>query len=591
MHNQQSNFRIYYISVAAAVIGIVSGLIAYFLLELIALIGNLIFMGTASTELALTVYGNVGWWVIIIPALGGIVIGLMAKYGTPKIEGHGIPEAMEAVMTNKSKISIKTAILKPISAAIAIGTGGPFGAEGPIIQTGGAFGSILGQVFKTSAEERKVLLACGAAGGMAAIFNTPIAAVIIAIELILFEFKTRSFIPLVISSVMATAVHFILIGDGPLFEVGSTNFNVLTGIPFYILLGVICGVAAVGFKRGFYWVEDRLESIPVDDMWIPAIGGLLLGIIGFFFPIVLGVGYDTITNILNGNLALQLLLIIMIFKSLALMVSLGSKTSGGLLAPMFMASAAMGGVYAIFWNSVIPGLHLGLGAYALVAMAAVFGTASRSTFALMIFAFEITQDYNAIIPLMIGCVIADAVGLYLMDNTIMTEKLERRGLNIQQDYEVDALYKMKVGEVMDPDVPTIPASTSLKDLAERISANDPIVTRHQGLLMVDEQGKLKGVITRSDVLHNVDRDNIETLSVLEVGNTDPIVAYTDELVADATERMASNQIGRLPVVERDNPGNILGYLSRASILEGRTQYFKNVSEKEREWFKGSASVS
>jgi len=426
---------------------------------------------------------------------------------------------------------------------------------------------------------------------MAAVFNTPIAAVIISIELILFEFKSRSFIPLVISSVMATAVHFILIGSGPLFAVNKINFNVLSGIPFYILLGIICGVAAVFFKNAFYWVEDRLESIPVDNMWIPAIGGLGLGIIGFFFPIVLGVGYDTITNILNGNFGLQLLLIIMVFKALALMVSLGSKTSGGLLAPMFMSGAALGGVYAIAWNAILPGMTLSTGAYALVAMAAIFGTASRSTFALIIFAFEITQDYNSIIPLMIGCVIADAIGLLLMKNTIMTEKLERRGLNIRQDYEVDALYQLKVGEVMDPDIPTIPASMSLKDLAELIAGHDPLVTTHQGLLVVDEDEKLKGVLTRSDILNNIDREDLTDLEVLDVASTSPIVAYPDELVADATERMASNQIGRLPVVDRLDHEKILGYLSRASILEGRTQYFKEQSLKEREWFKGSASMT
>ncbi len=591
MQPPDKNFRIYYVSLLAVVIGIVSGLIAYLLLLLIALIGNLIFSGTFATELELIEYGAVGWWVIIIPALGGIVIGLMAKYGTPKIKGHGIPEAMEAVLTNKSRIHPKVAIFKPLSAALAIGTGGPYGAEGPIIQTGGAFGSILGQFVKTSAAERKVLLACGAAGGMAATFNTPIAAVIIAIELLLFEFKTRSFIPLVISSVMATAVHFLLIGSGPLFEMQAVDFDVVQGIPFYILLGVICGFAAVGFKRSFYWVEDQFEKIPVDEMWLPAIGGLGLGIIGFFFPIVLGVGYDTITNILNGNFLLTTLLIIMVFKSLALMVSLGSGTSGGLLAPMFMAGAALGGVYAIAWNAIIPGLTLAKGAYALVAMAAIFGTASRSTFALIIFAFEITQDYTSIIPLMIGCVIADAVGLLLMNNTIMTEKLARRGLNIKQDYEVDALYKLKVGEVMDPDPPTIPADMTLKDLVERIAGHDPLVTRHQGLLIVDNDGNLQGVITRSDILNNVDREDLENLSVLDVGSPSPKVAYPDELVATATERMATNQIGRLPVVERENSKKIVGYLGRASILEGRTQYFKEESTKERAWFRGSASMT
>ncbi len=591
MQRPDKNFRIFFVSTLALIIGLVSGLIAYLLLLLIALIGNLIFMGVISTDLSLVQFDNVGWLVIIIPALGGIVIGLMAKYGTPKIKGHGIPEAMEAVLTNKSKIHPRVAIFKPLSAALAIGTGGPYGAEGPIIQTGGAFGSILGQFVRTSAAERKVLLACGAAGGMAATFNTPIAAVIIAIELLLFEFKTRSFIPLVISSVMATAVHFVLIGSGPLFDMEAVNFGIPEGLPFYILLGIICGVVAVGFKRSFYWVEDQFEKIPVDHMWLPAIGGLGLGIIGFFFPVVLGVGYDTITGILNNNFTLSFLLVIMVFKSLALMVSLGSGTSGGLLAPMFMAGAALGGVYAMIWNGLIPGISLAPGAYALVAMAAVFGTASRSTFALIIFAFEITQDYNSIIPLMIGCVIADAVGLLLMKNTIMTEKLERRGLNIHQDYEVDALYKMKVSEVMDPDAPTIPASMTLQDLATLIANHDPLVTRHQGLLIVDENEDLIGVITRSDVINNLDSDDLENLSVLDAGSSSPKVAYPDELVAEATERMASNQIGRLPVVERRNPKKILGYLGRASILEGRTRYFKEESQQEREWFKGPGSIT
>ena len=266
---------------------------------------------------------------------------------------------MEAVLTSGSRIEAKVAILKPISAAIAIGTGGPFGAEGPIIQTGGAFGSVVGQIISTTAAERKVLLACGAGAGMAATFNTPIAGVILAIELLLFEFRARSFIPLVIATTLATSVHLMLLGRGAMFQMLPTDFGIPRGLPYYVLLGVVCGFAAIGFTKVLYWVEDQFDRLPIDDLWHPAIGALALGIIGFFVPRVLGVGYDTISDILNNSLTWKLLLLIAIFKSLALVLSLGSGTSGGLLAPMFMASAALGGVFAMGVNRIVPGAELG----------------------------------------------------------------------------------------------------------------------------------------------------------------------------------------------------------------------------------------
>src|SRR5207249_7511206 len=293
---------------------------------------------------------QLGAWVILMPVIGGVIVGFMAKYGTAKIKGHGIPEAMEAVLINRSRIEPRVAILKHMYAAIAIGTGGPFGAEGPIIQTGGAVGSLIGQVFHTTAAERKVLLACGAAAGMSATFNTPIAGVILAIELLLFEFKSRSFIPLVIASTLATAVHVQLLGGGPMFAVAPVDFGIPRALPFYLFLGVICGLAAVGFSNALYWVEDQFEKLPIDELWWPAIGALGLGIIGYFVPRILGVGYDTISDILNANLALKLLIIVMIAKAVALVISLGSGTSGGLLAPMFMSSAALGGVFAVGTN-------------------------------------------------------------------------------------------------------------------------------------------------------------------------------------------------------------------------------------------------
>src|SRR5271156_3205755 len=390
-------------SLLAAAIGVLTAFIAYALYSLIGLFTNIAYYHEWSFHFRSPRHSTLGWWMILVPVIGGIIVGFMAKYGSEKIKGHGIPEAMEAVLTSRRPIEAKVAILKPLSAAIAIGTGGPFGAEGPIIQTGGAFGSLVGQLISTTASERKVLLACGAGAGMAATFNTPIAGVILAIELLLFEFRSRSFIPLVIASTLATSVRAVLLGQRSMFTMGNVDFDVLRGLPFYLLLGALSGVAAICFTKALYWVEDQFDRLPIDDLWHPAIGALGLGIIGFFIPRVLGVGYDTISDILNNNLGLKLLLLVAICKALAMVISLGSGTSGGLLAPMFMSSAALGGAFAMVLNLIFPSLHLSPGAYALVAMAAVFGSASRATFAFIVFAFEITRDYNAILPLMLDC--------------------------------------------------------------------------------------------------------------------------------------------------------------------------------------------
>ncbi|HMK28684.1 MAG TPA: chloride channel protein, partial [Terriglobales bacterium] len=305
----QARFRMVWVSLLAAVIGAGAGVIAYLLYNLIGFFTNLAFFHRVSFHFTSARLNTLGPWVIVVPVIGGLIVGVMAKYGTSKIRGHGIPEAMEAVLVSRSRIEPKVALLKPLSAAIAIGTGGPFGAEGPIIQTGGAVGSLLGQVFHTTASERKVLLACGAAAGMAATFSTPIAAVILAIELLLFEFKARSFIPLVIASTIATGMHLVLMGRGPMFVVGEVDFGVPNALPWYLLLGGLCGLAAVGFTKALYAVEDGFERLPLDPMWWPALGAVGLGVIGYFVPRVLGVGYDTISDILTSKLTLDLLLV------------------------------------------------------------------------------------------------------------------------------------------------------------------------------------------------------------------------------------------------------------------------------------------
>jgi H+/Cl- antiporter ClcA len=572
------------VSFLSAGIGLVAGGVAFLLYRLIGLFTNLFFFHRWDTAITSARLNHLGLWAIVTPVIGGIIVGFMAKYGTPKIKGHGIPEAMEAVLVNRSRIQPRVAILKPISAAIAIGTGGPFGAEGPIIQTGGAVGSLVGQAFHTTASERKVLLACGAAAGMSATFNTPIAGVILAIELLLFEFKSRSFIPLVIASTLATAVHMQLLGAGPMFKVAVTDFGIPKALPFYLVLGVICGLAAVGFSKLLYWVEDQFEKLPVDELWWPAIGALGLGIIGYFVPRVFGVGYDTISDILNAQLALKVLLVVMIAKAAALVISLGSGTSGGLLAPMFMSSAALGGVFAMVVNRLLPSANLAAGAFALVAMGAVFGAASRATFSFIIFAFEVTRDYNSVLPLMLVSVIADGIAmLFMPTSSIMTEKLARRGLRIHQDYETDVLQQVSVAETMDRDVPTIAATMPLGDLADRIAKHDPEVSHHQGLFLVDEEGNLKGLITRGDILRALDEHPSGALSVLEAGSRDLIVAFPDELISEASEKMLHNDIGRLPVVERSDPRKLVGYMGRQGVMAARLRRLHEEHVREPGW--------
>ncbi len=580
-----AEYRLGFMCLMAAIIGGCTGVIAFLLYSLIGLCTNLAFYHVWSFHFRSPQANHLGLWVIGVPVVGGLIVGVMAKYGSEKIKGHGIPEAMEAVLTSRSRIEARVAILKPLSAAIAIGTGGPFGAEGPIIQTGGAFGSLVGQFISTTAAERKVLLACGAAAGMAATFNTPIAGVILAIELLLFEFRARSFIPLVIASVLATIVHFLTLGRNPMFQFASVDFGIPFGLPYFIVLGLLCGAAAIGFTKLLYWVEDLFARLPIGDLWHPAIGALFLGIIGFFVPRVLGVGYDTISDILNNQLTLKLLLLIVVFKSLALVLSLGSGTSGGLLAPMFMGGAAMGGVYATVVNRLIPSAHLAPGAYALVAMAAVFGAASRATFALIIFAFEITHDYNAVLPLMLVCVIADFVALRYLPNSIMTEKLARRGLHTHAEYEANVLKQVKVAEVMAQDVDTVPATMSVHDLADRIAQDDPRFTRHRGLPITDSQGRLVGIVTRGDILRALQKDPRGDANVEDIGSKPPVVSFPNETVFDALSKMLQNNIGRLPVVDRADPQKLVGYLGRAGVLASWGRHLEDESLREYGWLK------
>ena len=586
--SHSAGFRLRLISLLAAGIGIGAGFIAYALLKLIGLFTNIFFYHEFSANFRSPQLNHLGAWVILLPAAGGIIVGLMAKHGSSKIRGHGIPEAMEAVLTSRSRIHPKIAVLKPLSVAVAIGTGGPFGAEGPIIQTGGAFGSLIGQLIHMTATERKVLLACGAAAGMSATFNTPISGVILAIELLLFEFKPRSFIPLVIASTLATATRVQIMEGGPMFTIGAVNFGIPENLPYYLLLGIICGFAAVGFSRALYWVEDQFERLPIDEMWWPAIGGLGLGIIGYFVPRVFGVGYDTISDILNDRLTVTVLLSVLAFKFLALLVSLGSGTSGGLLAPTFMTSAALGAVFATGLNYLLPNAHLEPAAFALVAMGAVFGAAANATFAFIIFAFEITRDYNSVLPLMLVSVIASGIARRFMQHSIMTEKLARRGLHVHQEYEADAFQQISVGDVMIEDAPTIPSDMNVTELADLTVRGDSKFTQHQAMVVLDKQHRLAGIITRGDVIRALKENPAGNLSVLDAATTELVVTYPDETLHEAMAKMLDNDIGRLPVVERAAQHRLVGYLGRAEIMAARLRRHEEEHVREPGWLSRSA---
>ena len=581
------NFRLILISCLAALVGLVAGVVAYALYNLIGLCTNISFYHQYSWHFRSPRANHLGLWEIGIPVVGGLLIGLMAKFGSEKIRGHGIPEAMEAVLEARSRVPLKVAILKPISAAIGIGTGGPFGAEGPIIQTGGAFGSLVGQFVAMTATERKVLLACGGGAGLAATFNAPITGVLLALELLVFEFRTRSFIPLVIANVMAVAMRRILFGTDTMFHLGATDYNFVRWLPLYLVLGILCGFAAVGFASALQKLEhlfDRWKSVP--GYLHPAAGALGLGIVGFFLPRVLGSGYDTIDDLLNNHLAIAVVLSILIFKSFVVLLSLGSGTSGGTLAPMFMISAALGNTFAVILNHVFPHLHLSPGAFAVAAMGALLGASARAVFAFMFCVFETTHDFHALLPVMLVCIVADLVAYQVLPQSIMTQRLAGRGLAVPAGYEATVLEMVKVGEVMGRDIVPIPQTMTVGELAERIGSGEPALNLTQGLPIASPEGKLVGVVTQGDLLRAMRAKDGSAMTVLEAGGKPPIVAFPDERTHDALMRMLEHNIGRLPVVSRDELDVMVGFVNRSSIFGAWTRRLEDEDLRESGWLDG-----
>lgn len=555
--------RVLRLSLLALPIGVISALVAKGLLWLIAVITNLAFFHRFSAEAVSPAGHHLGYAVIAIPVIGALVIGLMARFGSEKIRGHGIPEALEAILLGRSLIQLKVAILKPISSAISIGTGGPFGAEGPIIMTGGAFGSLFAQLFHLSAAERKTLLVAGAAAGMSAVFATPVAAVLLAVELLLFEWKPRSFIPVAVASLLASMLRVPLLGAGPIFPVtphsamGAGELGVALGV------GLLAGLGSCLLTALVYGTEDVFERLPIHWMWWPALGAVVVGIGGVIDPRVLGVGYDTIHSLMRGEILGLALLSLLVAKGVVWSIALGSGTSGGVLAPLLMIGGALGALLGQWVSVGDPGL------WAMVGMASMMAGTMRSPLTGMVFTLELTHDLNALPALLLGCVAALAVTVLLLRRSILTEKLARRGHHISREYSVDPFEQQRVGEVMERHPPKVRADMKLTEFSNRITKGDPDLSRRQGTLVVDAEGWLVGIITRGDIVRALQQDRAGTLTVFDAAKPEPVVAYPDDSLHDAMACMFKHNVGRLPVVDRDDPRRPVGYLGRGDILAAR----------------------
>jgi CIC family chloride channel protein len=573
-----TTLRVLPLTLLAAAIGGLSAYVALALLRAIALFTNLFFFQRFSIQNVSPAAHRLGGWVVVVPVIGALIIGLIARYGSEKIRGHGIPEAIEAILIRGSRVEPRIALLKPLASAISIGSGGPFGAEGPIIMTGGAFGSLVAQTFKLTGAERKTLLVAGAAAGMSATFDTPLAAALLAVELLLFEWKPRSFIPVVVASATAACVRPSILGVGPLFPVSlltvRPNFSIVIAC---VLCGLAAGAASGLLTRAVYFFEDAFLKLPIHWMWWPALGGLAIGLGGLIEPRALGVGYDVIESLLRGDLVGRALIVLIVVKGTIWSLSLGSGTSGGVLAPLLIMGAALGGIEA----HVLP--ELGRGFWPVVSMAAILGGTMRSPLTGIVFALELTQAWGLVLPLLIAVPMAHAFTVLVLKRSILTEKVSRRGFHLSREYATDPLEILFVREVMRTSVEVLPASLNRAQLAPVLSAQG---SRRRLLHVVDAQQNLVGVSTRSEVdawlREGGSRTGAargpDTLGQL-AGK--PVLAHADEPLRAAVHRMALTGRTHLPVVASAGESQLVGEIALEDMLKARVQHLEEEQRRER----------
>ncbi|WP_241823787.1 chloride channel protein [Sphingomonas sp. Sph1(2015)] len=560
--------RMLALAMAALVIGTGGAVAAWVLLKLIALATNMGWYGQFSFAPVAIGPAAQGWRTLAVPVVGSLIIGLMARFGSDKIRGHGIPEAIEAILFGQSRLSPKVAVLKPLSAAVSIGSGGPFGAEGPIIMTGGAIGSLLAQCFHLSASERKTLLVAGAAAGMTAIFGTPFAAMLLGVEVLLFEWKPRSFVPVAVAALTAIAWRPWLIGAGPMFPLPMALSYDAVALVGAVVLGLGVGAIASGLSWALYRIEDGFHGLPVHWMWWPAIGAVAVGIGGMTDPRVLGAGYDNIQALLLGSMVVKAILLLLIVKAVVWLIALGSGTSGGILAPLLMLGGALGALA----GHALPG---GVPLYALAGMAAMMSASMRAPLTASIFAVELTGRFDALPVTAAASVAAYAIAVLVLRRSILTEKIARRGRHLSQEYAVDPLSLVRVAQIMTPTPATLPATMTVNEAARFFADAD-----HRAYPVVDGKGRPVGLISRADALRWFDAPPEIGATLREVVSDAALPMVSPEWPVDrAAERMLAEDVNRLSVV--DAQGVLVGLLARRDLLRARSGWLSDEQDKRR----------
>jgi len=567
-----ANRRVLLLSLIAAVVGVACAFIAWLLLRMIGFFTNLFFFQTLSFATVSPADSHLGRAIVLVPAIGGLIVGLMARFGSDKIRGHGIPEALEAILFGKSRMDLKVAILKPLSSGIVIGSGGPFGAEGPIIMTGGAFGSLVAQNFHLTAAERKTLLVAGAAAGMAAVFDTPVAAVLLAVELLLFEWRPRSLIPVALASAIAAVMRPLLLGSGPLFPVPPHDEIRALGFVSCVLAGLLSGALGSLLTVAVYFCEDTFSKFKLHWMWWPALGGLAVGIGGYFQPRALGVGYDVIADLLAGHLVLSVALSLVIVKFIIWSIALGSGTSGGVLAPLLIMGAGLGTVI----GPVLPGASPSL--WPLVCMAGVLAGVMRSPLTAIVFAFELSRDPTSFLPLMLTCIVAYGFTVLVMRRSILTEKVARRGFHIYREYSVDNLERVRVEEVMTTNVATVPGAMTVHDVLATYFGPQQ---QFRGFPVVGQGGELLGMVDRSTLATALGTDPQGRQTLASIVTPPAVVALPGETGRVIATRMAVNGVERLAVVADEDRRRLIGIVSRSDLVNPSARYFEEEEKRER----------
>lgn len=556
--------RIFFLTLQAIFNAVIIGFIAKGMVLLIDFFTNIVFYGNFSFSSASPSIVHVGYFIFIIPVIGALLVGFIARYGSPGIRGHGFPETIEAILAHESLIPPKLTILKPVSAAISIGTGGPFGAEGPIIATGGAFGSVAGQMMKITANERKIMLAAGSCAGVAAIFGSPVAGILMAIELLLFEYSPRSLVPVALSCATAAAMHVILFGKQPVFAMPFIPEPTSLALIIYVIMGFILGVSGAYASKSVYLVEDffatRLKKI--HWMWWPAMGAVVVGVIGYFAPYTMGVGYDNIRHLLSGNIPLYTILGLSFLKFISWAVYLGSGTSGSTLAPLFTIGGALGALLGYIILRGFPGSEINMSTCALIGMAATFTGASRAILTAIVFAFETTSQPHGLLPLIVACTAAYLISFFLMKGTLYTEKVQRLGIHTPVAFEADILQKLVAKDVLEHEINVLSAANTIEDAREWIKKNADDEEK-TAFVVVDKDEQLIGIVKRKDIFGK-QRENNALISSLIKGNIAYI--YPDDELSRAVDMMDLYHNDIVPVVSHGKRKKVVGVLTHKAIF-------------------------